>query len=142
MVEKRLMEKISEVDDLTNQLHRARELTQQALSSKDEYAKKAQAATKKAKNSHHSSADDVAAMETANAKIFDLEEANAQLRRKAEVEQVNDMNKMRHQIAGLQTRIGELEAELQESEARRKTELVEVLALCVTPRTGTCEKSA
>ena len=43
------------------------------------------------------------------------------LRRKAEVEQVNDMNKMRHQIAGLQSNIGELEAELQESEARRKT---------------------
>ena len=104
------MEKINEVDDLTNQLHRAREMTQQALNSKDEYAKKVQAATKKAKSVNHSSAEDIAAMETAKAKIFDLEEAGSVLRRKAEVEQVNDMNKMRHQIAGLQTKIGELEA--------------------------------
>ena len=36
VVEKRLMEKMGEVDDLTNQLQRAREMTQQAMSSKEE----------------------------------------------------------------------------------------------------------
>jgi centrosomal protein CEP290 len=123
VVEKRLSEKLSEVDDLTSQLQKAREMTQQAISSKEEYAKKAQAAGKKAARSaaDGGGAGDSAAMEELNNKIFDLEESNARLRRTAEVEQLNAMSKMRHQISGLQMRVGELENELAESETRRKT---------------------
>jgi chromosome segregation ATPase len=122
VVEKRLHEKLAEVDDLTAQLQRARELTQQALQSKDEYAKKASAASKKATDRHSAgNSADAAVLEEANNKIFDLEEMVARLRRTAEVEQVNELHKMRHTISGLQMRVGELENELAESETRRKT---------------------
>lgn len=122
VVEKRLHEKLAEVEDLTSQLQRAREMTQQALQTKEEYAKKASAASKKATDRHSAgNSADAAVLEEANNKIFDLEEVNARLRRQAEVEQVNDMNKMRHTISGLQMKVGELENELAESETRRKT---------------------
>ena len=129
VIEKRLQEKMEECEDLTSQLKRARETTAAAITAKEQLAKShksssaAHADTGKpgAKHASHAHGDhDAAAIESANAKVYALEETVASLRRKAEVEQVNEISKLRHQVSVMTVRLGELEAETEESEMRRK----------------------
>jgi len=129
VIEKRLQEKMEECEDLTSQLKRAREATSAAITAKDQLAKNQKANTvqdasklgSKASHVHgHAGDHDAVAMESANAKIYGLEENVASLKRKAEVEQVNEISKLRHQVSVMTVRMGELEAEAEESEMRRK----------------------
>lgn len=121
IMEKRLQEKMEENEDLTNQLKRAREMAQQAMHSKEEYSKKLQSSQKQAAEKGKHSSDDNQLLNDANSRIFDLEEKCAVLKRRAEVEQINEINKLHHQIANQQAQISNLSAELEESEVRRKT---------------------
>ena len=124
-MEKRLQEKLEENEELQGQLKRARDAVQQAVSAKDEALKKASASAKSAGanagGAHgKASLDDVVAAEQSSARIFQLEEQMALLRRKAEVEQPNEIAALRHRLAVVQSRVGELEVELEEAEDRRK----------------------
>ena len=123
-MEKRLQEKLEENEELQGQLKRARDAVQQAVSAKDDALKKASASAKSttgATGAHgKASLDDVVAAEQSSARIFQLEEQMALLRRKAEVEQPNEIASLRHRLAVVQSRVGELEVELEEAEDRRK----------------------
>lgn len=55
-----------------------------------------------------------------NSKIFALEEELVRLRRKAHVEQANEITNLQHHISVQRARINELEAEVADSEVRRK----------------------
>ena len=131
VMEKRLHEKVEETEELTQQLKRARDMAQQAIQAKEDMAKHAKNSAKNADDSDNrrggrgekkgsSNMDDVAGLEAAQAKAFELEEALNKMRRKADVEQANEIAKLRHELSVLQVRTGELEAELEESEVRRK----------------------
>ncbi len=130
VVERRLHEKLGEIDDLTNQLKRARDTATAAIAAKDDAIKKARAAnasegTKRGSDKSHPStahghAQDPESIEGANSRVFALEEEVNKLKRKAEVEQMNEIAKLRHQLSVSTVRVGELESELEESERRRK----------------------
>jgi len=62
----------------------------------------------------------VVAAEEASRRIFALEDQLAVLKRKVDVEQPNEIAALRHRLAVQQAKVGELEAELEESTERRK----------------------
>lgn len=90
-MEKRLAEKMTENDDLQLQLNRSREALQDAVSSKEELQKKAQTSLRHASETRKLTSEDLGQLEHAHTKIFALEEELVQLRRKAHVEQSNEV---------------------------------------------------
>ena len=131
MVEKRLQDKLDENEELQGQLKRARDALTQANSAKDDALKRAAAAGKGGTagvgaatggpgHAGKPSMDEVMAAENASARIFQLEEQLSAMRRKAEVEQANEIASMRHRMAVLQAKVGELEVDLEEANDRRK----------------------
>lgn len=126
MVEKRLQEKLDENEELQGQLKRARDALQQAQHAKDDAQKKAAAAknasgaTAGGQGVGKPSLDDILQQEQASARIFSLEEQLALMRRKAEVEQPNEIASLRHRVSVLQSRVGELEVDIEEADDRRK----------------------
>lgn len=119
-LEKRLQEKMEENEELHQQLKRARENVQSAVSAKDDLQKKTATLMKQSNDVKKTAAGDTDGLEKANAKIFALEEKVAELRRKAEVEMVAEIASLRHNLSVSRTREEELRTELEESEALRK----------------------
>ena len=131
VVEKRLQDKLDENEELQGQLKRARDALTQANAAKDDALKRAAAAGKggggggattggMGQAGGKASLDDIVAAENASARIFQLEEQLSAMRRKAEVEQANEIAAMRHRMAVLQAKVGELEVDLEEANDRRK----------------------
>jgi predicted RNase H-like nuclease (RuvC/YqgF family) len=89
VLEKRLQEKVEENEDLQNQLQRARDTTQSAINTRDEMQKKVAGAAKLASEARKLTTEDLVAVKEAQSRIFELEEENARLRRKLDVEEVN-----------------------------------------------------
>jgi len=149
-LEHRLKERMDEIDELQNQLKKAKDSAQNAIIAKEEYAKKLSNAgkagldVKKTGSTVHK--EDTGDTEEHKQKvvsdyiletnlyvclkiiatyipqIFDLEEEIQSLRRRAEVELPGEVSILRHQVSSTKARVGELEAQLREMEERRRKE--------------------
>ena len=140
-LEKRLAEKLTENEDLQLQLNKSREALQDAVSSKEDLQKKAQSSLRYASETRKLTSEDLGQLEHAQTKIFALEEELVRLRRKAHVEQSNEVghhltsrqvhlhhfktmyvqiSALGHQISTQRARISELESDIAEYERRLK----------------------
>jgi len=120
VLEKRLQEKIAENEDLLLQVARGRDTLQSAITAKDDITRKAQQSQRQVAETRRVTGDDLGELEQANARVFQMEDELVRLRRTAHVEQSNELAALGHQVSVQRARIGELEAELAESEGRRK----------------------
>lgn len=91
MLEKRLAEKMTENEELQLQVQKGRDTLQSALTTKEELQRRAQASQKQASETRRMTADDLSELEQAQSKIFSMEEELVRLRRKAHVEQTNEV---------------------------------------------------
>ena len=82
---------MSENEELLLQVNKGRDNLQSALYAKEEMQKKAQASQKHATETRKVTADDLGELEQAHSKIFSLEVELVRLRRKAHVEQSNEV---------------------------------------------------
>ena len=131
-LEKRLKEKMEEMEDMSAQLKKAREIAQNSLTAKEEMTKKMQAMAKTHAASSSSSAmdghkdgkkaslEDVVGLEAAQARVFMLKDENQAMRRRVEVDLPNEIANLRHQLSVSRGREDELAAELEELQARAK----------------------
>lgn len=90
-LENRLAEKMTENEELQLQLNKSREALQDAVSSKEDLQKKAQSSLRYASETRKLTSEDLGQLEHAQTKIFALEEELVRLRRKAHVEQSNEV---------------------------------------------------
>ncbi len=91
VLEKRLAEKMTENEELQLQVQKGRDTLQSALTTKEELQRRAQASQKQASETRRMTADDLSELEQAQSKIFSMEEELVRLRRKAHVEQTNEV---------------------------------------------------
>ena len=130
-LEKRLKEKMEEMEDMSAQLKKAREIAQNSLTAKEELTKKMQAMAKTHaassssamdghKDAKKTSLEDVVGLEAVQARVFVLEDENQVMRRRVEVDLPNENANLRHQLSVSRGREDELAAELEELQARVK----------------------
>ena len=93
VLEKRLQSQVEEVADLTAQLKRARETAQTAITAKDELSKKMSSPKfNQESKSQSPSLKDIGGLDSAQAKIFSLEEENSRMHRRIEVGHPNEVS--------------------------------------------------
>lgn len=121
-LEARLQEMISENDELRAQIQRSKDSLQHALTAKEEAQKKAHSQSRAAQGteSRRLSGEEVMELEQARSRIYALEENVQALTRRADVELLNQIRSLTHQLSISQTRTAELERLLGETEERRK----------------------
>ena len=121
-LEQRLQEKVSEVEELQIQLARLRDQrviadTQQSLAASKNKSQKPATASSTAlgKEVYNQMEKEV---EMLRSRLFELEEEAMSWRKKAEVEQVNEIQALRHQISVARNRINELRADIRSSSTK------------------------
>jgi len=82
---------MSENEELQLQVNKSRDALQDAISSKEDIQKKAQSSLRYASETRKLTSEDLGQLEHAHTKIYALEEELVHLRRKAHVEQSNEV---------------------------------------------------
>jgi chromosome segregation ATPase len=119
-LEKKVNELTTDNEDLKGQLLKTRDNLQNVHSAKEEIQKKMHSATKTIHETKRITVQEINDLEQANSKIFQLEEELNTLRRKADVEQINQIRTLTQQLSACHAKLKSLEFEIIDSEDKRK----------------------
>lgn len=122
VVEKRLQDKVQECDEIQVQLRKAKEsigtMSNSATAARERERKEREEKTRAA--SKAVPGGDLAQLEQANNRVFELENEVTSLRRQVEVDHPSEVNSLRFQCDNLRARVGDLESQLKLVQERRK----------------------
>jgi centrosomal protein CEP290 len=122
VLEKRLQDKVQECDDAQAQLRKAKEslssLSNSATAARERERKEREEKTRAA--SRAVPGGDLAQLEQANNRVFELENEVTALRRQVEVDHPSELNALRFQCDNLRARVGDLESQLKLVQERRR----------------------
>lgn len=123
VLEKRLQDKIQECEDAQVQLRKTKEALQQhSQHSNTSAAAREREKKEREDKSHRKAMSGISAadIESAQRKIFDLEDENSQLRRKCQVDMPNEIANLRFQCDSMRVRVGDLSKQLEQAQEQAR----------------------
>ncbi|CAM9189161.1 unnamed protein product [Chrysoparadoxa australica] len=120
VLEQRLAEKVAELEVAEGQAGQARDLLTRANKEKEALARQVQKSNKSAESARNTPSKGLEGLEPLRARLFELEEENAKLKRTVELEHPQQVEALTYQVREVRGQLNETATQLEQCERRLK----------------------